>query len=122
MEWWAAQQLKSKRAGTRQKAVERLAASGTTQAVQRLRTAFNDPSPEVRVAAVQAFGRFRQRDALEILIDCLSHREADVRETAAAAIRQFQDATTIGPLVRLLEDPQAKVRYQAARSLEALGW
>ena len=53
MKWWTFQQLKSRKAGTRKEAVERLGADGGAQAVKSLLTLTMDPDRDVRKAVMQ---------------------------------------------------------------------
>src|SRR4051812_37565965 len=122
MQWWTAQQLKSKSALTRLQAVDKLAAEGSADSVACLIAAMEDPDPEIRKAAVRALGRLRVADALPVLVQALRDSEAAVREAAVASLREIGDLQAVDAMVAALEDPNAGVRWHAAKTLERFGW
>ncbi len=58
-----------------------------------------DTSPEVRLVAVQFFGRIHAQQITEVLIPFLSDPSLQVRQAAAAAIGVTGDASAIGDMV-----------------------
>ncbi len=64
MHWWTLQKLKFRNPETRRRAVDKLAAQGTEEAVQHLLSALQDDDAVVRLAVVQALGRIKERRAL----------------------------------------------------------
>jgi HEAT repeat protein len=122
MLWWTLQQLKSKDASTRLKAVEKLADDVSPKVAEALIEAFGDPDDSVRKAAAKAIGATRDELYLQPLGRALRHRNEFVREAAADTLRQLHCAAAAPALVPLLADACAPVRWQAARALETLGW
>lgn len=122
MLWWTLQQLKSKDASTRIKAVDKLAGDDDAKAIEALLGALGDPDEEVRKAATKAVGGTRDSKYLAPLLQLLTHNNEHVRGNAADALRQLGDDQAASSVVGLLSDPSATVRWQAARALEAFNW
>lgn len=123
MLWWTLQQLKSKDAKTRLKAVEKLASmEDDATALDPLLTALSDAAPEVRTLAVTALGRLKDERAANPLVKALHDRAATVREAAAEALREIGDRRAMEPLVAALKDDSSGVRWRAASALDSLGW
>lgn len=122
MLWWTLQQLKSKEASTRIKAVEKLAGDDDPKAIEALIGLLGDPDEEVRKSATKAIGESRDANYLRPLVQSLRDRNEHVRANAADALRQLGDADAASALVFLLSDVSATVRWQAARALEGFNW
>ncbi len=122
MQWWTRQQLTSKKPEVRRQAIERIAAEGGTQAVERLLPLIDDPDSQVAKAAVQALGKLKVVQALPDLQRVLRSVVADLREAAAVAITHIGDPQGVPILAQALRDPCAAVRWQAAKGLDTLGW
>lgn len=122
MLWWTLQQLKSKDAKTRLKAVEKLASMEDVSALDPLLTALGDADPTVRTLAVTALGKLKDERAANPLVKALHDRAAKVREAAAEALREIGDRRAMEPLVAALKDDDSSVRWRAASALESLGW
>lgn len=122
MLWWTLQQLKSKDAKTRLKAVEKLASMEDPSVLDPLLTALGDADPAVRQLAVVTLGKLKDERAANPLVKALHDRDATVREAAAEALREIGDKRAMEPLVAALKDDSGGVRWRAANALEALGW
>lgn len=122
MLWWTLQQLKSKEASTRLKAVEKLAEDVDAKVAEALVAALGDPDELVRKAAAKALGETHDESLLRPICDALRDRTPHIREAAADALRQLHSPNAIPALAPLLADANYAVRWQTARALEALGW
>ncbi|HEY1171303.1 MAG TPA: HEAT repeat domain-containing protein [Verrucomicrobiae bacterium] len=122
MLWWTLQQLKSKDAKTRLKAVEKLASMEDISVLDPLLTALGDADPAVRRLTVSALGKLKDERAANPLVKALHDREAAVREAAAEALREIGDRRAMEPLVAALKDDSSGVRWRAASALDSLGW
>lgn len=78
-------------------------------------------NPLGKAYALYCIGQLAKRDALELLIESLSHKEPEVRTIAAWALLDVigpEDKKVIGALMdALLLDPDPQVRRYAARTL-----
>jgi HEAT repeat protein len=122
MLWWTLQQLKSKDAKTRLKAVEKLASMEDVSVLDPLLAALGDADPSVRRLTVSALGKLKDERAANPLVKALHDRDAAVREAAAEALREIGDKRAMEPLVAALKDDSSGVRWRAASALESLGW
>jgi len=114
--------LHSKDPHTRQMAVERLAASRGSRAVELLLLSLHDEDAQVRRSGARAFGGIRDPRAVESLILALKDLNPEVRAAAAYALGRQGDSSSIEHLVRVLDDSQASVSISAATSLTKMGW
>jgi bilin biosynthesis protein len=96
------------------------------KAKDRLYSACQSDSPEVRAAVVGAIAKVveENRDdtqALDILIESLNDTAANVRSEAAAVLGNLQYQPAIPTLIRLLDHTHAETRKSAALSLMKIG-
>ncbi len=69
-----------------------------------------DPSPEVRLAAVHFLGRIHYEQIVHVLAPLLSDPNVHVREATAAAMRQIGGASAIEALIISLPDQDDRTR------------
>jgi HEAT repeat protein len=122
MLWWTLQQLKSKDAGTRLNAIEKVAEDLSGKSGMALIPLLGDPEETVRKAAARALGDTRDEQYLLPLLKALQDPNEHSREGAAAALARLGLRDAVPHLVPLLRDTHYPVRWQAARALESLGW
>lgn len=122
MQWWTAQQLKSKNPDARQEAVTKLAREGSAQAYRAIITVAADPEAVVRLAVMRALGGWKEPASLKALFKALQDPVDTVREAAVMSLRKIGDITTIQHLLPLLQDSHTGVRWHAAKTLERFGW
>lgn len=122
MIWWSKQQLKSKDAKVRQRAIESILAEGGAKAGKVFVEALKDGDPAVRRAVVTALGELRDDSAAPPLAGALRDPDDKVRAAAAKALGRLRGAETETALVAALQDPVSAVRWQAARVLEEWNW
>ncbi|QEH38770.1 putative lyase [Aquisphaera giovannonii] len=131
----------------RWKAIRGLGASRDPLAYDALVAAIGDRLPTIRIAALSALGRLRDRRAIGPAIEALKDPDAKVRDSAAAALKKFGKAAhapmrdayrdgdagarlaLLGALGRIktpaiselliaaLDDPRDEIRIEAARVL-----
>jgi len=87
------------------------------QAAEALRTALQDPSWEVRKAAVESLGRLNGNRATELLVAALRDAHQQVREQAVIGLGKRSDDTVVEALIAALNDSDWSVREQAAIAL-----
>jgi bilin biosynthesis protein len=97
-----------------------------TPAKDKLYTAYNSDSPEVRSAVVGAIAKMVQEDrhdtqSLNLLVNALQDTVADVRSEAAAVLANLKYQPAIPTLLDLLHHPEAETRQSAALSLMKIG-
>lgn len=122
MFWLQRQQLKSRNANTRLKAVEGLAASQTPSGLKALTQASKDSEVAVRCAAVTALGKSEDPAAVSAIIEALRDSSPEVRRAAVDGLKKNVPLQARTPLVQALRDPDANVRGRAARRLDQQGW
>lgn len=122
MLWWTIQQLKSKDAGTRLSAIEKLADEVSPKVGAALLEVLGDPEETVRKAAAKVLGESRDEKFLLPLLQALRHPNEHHREGAALALGRLGLSDATADLVNLLGDVSYPVRWQAARALENLNW
>ena len=96
------------------------------KAKDRLYTAYQSDSPEVRAAVVGAIAKLveENRDdarALDTLVKSLNDTAANVRSEAAAVLGNLKYQPAIPTLIKLLDRPEAETRKSAALSLMKIG-
>jgi HEAT repeat protein len=90
----------------------------TPTADTALRMALADPDPQLRRAAVEAWGARRSEQAIQALNKTLSSdTDLDVRIAAAKALGNFKDRAAIEALGVALDDPDPALQYRAIQSL-----
>ncbi len=122
MQWWTAQQLKSRNPDARQDAVVKLAGEGSAQAYRAIVALARDTEPSVRLSVIRALGNWKEPASLKALFKGLTDPDGPVREAAVMSLRKIGDITTIEHLLPLLQDSHTGVRWHAAKTLERFGW
>jgi HEAT repeat protein len=122
MQWWTAQQLKSKNPEARLEAVEKLTAEASPQAFRSIIGVASDPETRIRLSVMRAMGGCREPEGMTVLFNGLHDKVDVVREAAVMSLRRIGDITTIEHLLPLLEDSHAGVRWHAVKTLERFGW
>ncbi|HYF51755.1 MAG TPA: HEAT repeat domain-containing protein [Planctomycetota bacterium] len=96
-------------------AVGALLGMGDTSVVQPLLEATHDEDVEVRLASVQALGKFATRpEVYQRLIEMLEYGDIAVREKCIETLGDNQIRQAVEPLIRLLNNPFLKFRVQEA--------
>jgi HEAT repeat protein len=113
--------LKTKDREARLKAIKRLAAGNSPQAVAPLIEALKDSDFQLRQYAAFALGEIGNRGAVEPLLIALDDFNFRVRAAAAAALGKIADTRSVMPLFIAMGDNHREVSEPAARSLENLG-
>lgn len=122
MIWWSKQQLKSKDAKVRQRAVESILAKGGAQACAALVWALSDRTATVRHTAAVALSELRDERAVPALTKALRDADETVRTAVAKALGRLRTPAVEISLVAALQDPASAVRWHAARILESWNW
>ncbi len=86
------------------------------RAIEELGMALYDLHHEVGEAAAEALVKFGAQ-AVDILIESLSHPEAAIREHAVIALAKIQDPRVVPVLIEMLQDPERTVQKQAVLAL-----
>ena len=89
---------------------------GDIRAIEELGMALYDLHHEVGEAAAEALTKFGSQ-AVDILIESLSHPEAAIREHAVVALGKIQDVRVVPVLIEMLRDPDRDVQKNAMLSL-----
>ena len=97
-----------------------------SQAKDRLYTAYDSNSPEVRAAVVGAIAKVAEENrddtqALDLLVNSLHDNDVDVRSEAAAVLGNLKYQPAIASLIELLSHPEGQTRKSAALSLMKIG-
>ncbi len=98
-----------------------LGRSHSPLAMDKLVTALNDVSLQVRSEAARGLGEMRREEAVGPLVDHLHDDESDIRPEAAEALGRIGSWGAIEPLVAALEDEDPRVRTSAALALGDMG-
>ena len=87
-----------------------------------LRSQLEHPSYVVRKAAIAALGVYKDRGAVDNLIEMLQDKDEykSIRATAATALGELLDERASAPLLAALDDEHAEVREKAAVALGAI--
>jgi len=96
-------------------------ALGGTNQLTAVNEAINDPSPIVRLAAVDALQKIGERTGAKTLMDKLNDANPHVRAAATRAIGRLQEKDATSKLIPLLHDENSFVRSAAAEALGKLG-
>lgn len=121
MQWWAHQQLKSKRPETRRQAIAKLALEGTPEAIQLLCLSLGDLDRQVRLMALRALSPLRVSTAANAFVGALHDADPEVREAAVVALMQLSDPSVVPALENALKDAHPSVRQRAAKALDFFG-
>jgi HEAT repeat protein len=92
---------------------------GDPRAIEKLGMALYDLHHEVGETAAEALVKFGSQ-AVDVLIESLSHPEAAIREHAVIALGKIQDARVAPALIEMLRDPERTVKMQAMRAMAEL--
>ncbi len=90
---------------------------GASEARTALERRVQDPSPDVRVAVVEALGRLGEPQSFFSLALALRDGEWQVRAEAAAALGRLGEAAAVPHLLHTVADPDGYVRYQSMQAL-----
>jgi HEAT repeat protein len=115
-----ARRLASQAPADRADAVEKLGALGGPVVSDLLRRSVRDRSPEVRMRAIEAWGRIGGN--CEVLIDALVDRDELVRVAAAESLDAPGSRKAARALRKTLRDRSALVRSYAATALGRTGF
>ena len=96
------------------------------KAKDKLESAYQSHSPEVRAAVVGAIAKIVEENrhdtrALDTLVKSLNDTAANVRSEAAAVLGNLKYQPAIPTLIKLLDHPEAETRRSAALSLMKIG-
>ena len=96
------------------------------KAKDKLESAYQSDSPEVRAAVVGAIAKIVEENrhdtrALDTLVKSLNDTAANVRSEAAAVLGNLKYQPAIPTLIKLLDHPEAETRRSAALSLMKIG-
>lgn len=122
MIWWSKQQLKSKDAKVRQRAVEKLLAEGGARACEVLASVLSEGDVEVRRMAAATLGELREEAAVKPLINALRDADHKVRAAAAKSLGRIRTPESEAALVTMLGDQVSSVRWQAGKALDEWNW
>jgi HEAT repeat protein len=98
--------------------VRTLAGNPAEKAASVLRNAMDDSSPDVRMAACEAWGQRGGPEAVKLLGQRIgSDTNGDVRLAATRALGQTRDASAVAGLAVALDDQDPALQYRAVLSL-----
>lgn len=80
----------------------------------------DDSSYKVRAAVAEAAGSRQWQSAFDRLVALLEDNYPEVRSAAARALGRLQDARAVPALVKLVDDEEDKVAYEAVNSLSLM--
>jgi len=107
--------------GRRADAARGLGRSHTPLAMDKLVTALDDVSPQVRSEAARSLGQMGLEEAVPPLVDALHDDESDIRPEAAEALGRIGAAGSVQALIEALDDDDPRVRTSAALALGEIG-
>jgi len=107
--------------GRRADAARGLGRSHTPLAMEKLVTALDDVSPQVRSEAARSLGQMGLEEAVPPLVDALHDDESDIRPEAAEALGRIGTAGSVQALIEALDDDDPRVRTSAALALGEIG-
>src|SRR6266487_2207466 len=123
MKWWTFQQLKSRKAGTRKDAVDRLGADGGRRAVKALDALGWQPATEeqrvLRAIAAAEFGKAADGGAVAVerLMAVLKDQRNPNRRSVVEALSQMGDARATKAVVAAVKDTDSTVRVASVDAL-----
>jgi len=123
MLWWITQQLRMGNVKKRLAVVQKLARSDSADTVEPLVFALNDRDASVRIAAVQALGKFQSQipKLTGLLAQLLRDPLPEIRAQGATVLGQSGDPAQAKLLTDLQQDQDPAVRQAATLALEQLG-
>lgn len=86
-----------------------------------LKTALDDPDPNIRYWAATCLGRLRDRSLTKDLVAKLSDPETGVRMAVLRALREIGDPSIVGKLFEALSQPSEQVRDLIYETLKDFG-
>jgi hypothetical protein len=104
----------------RQKAIEVLIDSKAVPAIQALKMVLDDPSAEIKVAAIEGLAKLGVHDALPQILPALKDAHPGVRQSAVVAVGLLGDAKNVKDLRPLLKDPDSSVAAAADVAIQKL--
>jgi hypothetical protein len=104
----------------REKAIEVLVNSKSSEAVKALITTLSDPAAEIRVAAIEGLAVLNARDALPGILKSLKDKNPAVRQSAAMAVSLLGDAQNLKDLKPLSADKDSGVAAAAEMAMRKL--
>ncbi|MGV3724072.1 MAG: HEAT repeat domain-containing protein, partial [Actinomycetota bacterium] len=87
----------------------------------KLREQLRQRSPAARVRAINALGRLRTPEAVDLLCSALSDPDTEVRMEAADTLAKLGAASAVDALCRALTHRDRYTRIAAAEALGAIG-
>lgn len=87
------------------------------QALEKLHTALQHPSPNVRGCAANALGDFTHPQARDLLLEALMDTHEYVRATAVSSLSKIGDPSVQKSLLSLVGDDAEEVRYALSKGL-----
>ena len=104
----------------RSEAARALGVTGeSSESIEPLVTALDDPSADVRRAATLSLGRIPDPRAVEALVDALAERP-ELWQEASAALASAADRDVLDRLLPLLDSESSHVRSGAVRAIAAV--
>jgi hypothetical protein len=89
--------------------------------IRKTALGLKDENEDIHRKTVKELDEFRDKRALEPLLQALQDNSSDISESAARALGNIRDARAVPPLVRALRDEEMKVRGSAGKALEEIG-
>lgn len=85
-----------------------------------LRQLLADPQRVVQIAAVEACGKLKDREALGQILELTGHDDPDLRKAAILALGEIGEPNVAAKILALLTDHAWRIRCAAALSLGKL--
>ncbi|MDJ0766588.1 MAG: HEAT repeat domain-containing protein [Myxococcota bacterium] len=102
--------------------IQALAASGSKEATEPLISLLRKgPRNDITNAIIQALGAIGDPNAIDTLLEYLSHRRPDARMLAIYALEDFEDPRIVRAFETALRDSDSQVRSTAALALGKRG-
>jgi HEAT repeat protein len=122
MQWWTAQQLKSKNPQARIDAIAKMVSWPVADSLPLLLKMLGDPEAGVRKAAIQSLAALENPPSTEGLVALLTGDSHEAREAAGAVLMSWRHPSSMLLLPPLLRHPRQEVRWMVARTLQGCGW
>jgi hypothetical protein len=104
----------------REKAIEVLVNSKSSEAAKTLMATMSDPAPEIRVASIEGLAVLTAHDALPGILKSLKDKNPAVRQSAATAVSLLGDAQNVKDLKPLSADKDSGVAAAADMAMRKL--
>jgi HEAT repeat protein len=122
-QWLRSKDLNSSDSEARQRAIEKVMASGGEEALDLIAPLMQDDDADVRSTAASALGEIGGPASAHHLIDQLLHeRELTVRRAIADATAKLHHECTVPLLTAALDDGDTFVRQAAGWAIRLFGW